>query len=49
MIVLDTNAIVRVLIEDDVAQAKTVQERICHAEMDGGRILILSEVLIETV
>lgn len=49
MIALDTNAIVRVLIEDDEIQAKKVQTVIKNAELNGRRILILTEVLIETV
>ena len=49
MIALDTNAIIRVLIEDDEIQARTVQSIISDAELNGRRILILSEVVIETV
>lgn len=49
MIALDTNAIIRVLTEDDEAQAKKVQHVITNAEENGRRILILSEVVIETV
>ena len=49
MIALDTNAIVRVLIEDDVTQAKKVQSIVKKAEEAGDRLLILSEVVIETV
>lgn len=49
MIALDTNAIIRVLTEDDEAQAKKVQDLINDAEANGRRILILSEVIIETV
>lgn len=49
MIALDTNAIVRALVEDDVTQAKKVQRVIQSAEDSGERILILSEVIIETV
>ncbi len=49
MIALDTNAIVRVLIEDNEDQAKIVQAVINDAEANGRRILILSEVIIETV
>lgn len=48
MIALDTNAIVRVLIEDDLSHAKKVQDIIQTAEKNGERILILSEVVIET-
>lgn len=49
MIALDTNAIIRVLIEDDKIQAITVQNIISDAELNGRRILILSEVVIETI
>jgi predicted nucleic-acid-binding protein len=49
MIALDTNAIVRVLVEDDEKQAQTVQTIITDAEQNGIKILILSEVIIETI
>ncbi len=49
MIALDTNALVRLLAEDDMEQAKTVQSVIQKAESDGEKILILTEVLVETV
>ncbi len=49
MIALDTNALVRVLVEDDQDQAQTVQKTITFAEKNSIQILILSEVLIETV
>ena len=49
MIALDTNALVRLLTEDDPEQAKTVREIILMAEENGIQIIILSEVLIETV
>ena len=49
MIALDTNAIVRVLTEDNEIQAKKVQDIINDAEVNGRQILILSEVVIETV
>ena len=49
MIALDTNAMVRVLIEDDESQALKVQQVIQSAEANGRRILILSEVVIEAV
>ena len=49
MIALDTNALVRVLVEDDRDQAKTVRKTITFAEKNSIQILILSEVLIETV
>lgn len=49
MIALDTNALVRVLIEDDEKQASTVKKIIESAEKKGQQILILTGVLIETV
>jgi predicted nucleic-acid-binding protein len=49
VIALDTNALVRVLVEDDRDQAKTVRKTITFAEKNSIPILILSEVLIETV
>jgi predicted nucleic-acid-binding protein len=49
MIALDTNALVRMLIEDDENQAKIVQQVIVLAEKNSVQIIILSEVLIETV
>ena len=49
MIALDTNALIRVLVEDDQDQAKSVQMLIRFAEQKSIQILILSEVLIETV
>jgi predicted nucleic-acid-binding protein len=49
MIALDTNAIVRVLTDDDETQAHTVRTIITDAERKGIKILILSEVIIETV
>lgn len=49
MIALDTNALVRLLIEDDPEQARVVQTAVSHAETSSRQVLILSEVLIETV
>ena len=49
MIALDTNALVRMLIEDDQNQATKVQEVVSFAEKKSLQIIILSEVLIETV
>ena len=49
MIDFDTNALIRILIEDDAEQAQAVEEIILQVEADGGQILILSEVLIEAV
>jgi predicted nucleic-acid-binding protein len=49
MIAFDTNALVRMLNEDDENQAKMVQKVVALAERNSVQILILSEVLIETV
>ena len=49
MIALDTNALVRILIEDHEKQASTVKKIIESAEKKGQQIIILTEVLIETV
>ena len=49
MIALDTNALIRMLIEDDKNQAESVQGVVGFAEKNSVQIIILSEVLIETV
>jgi len=49
LIALDTNALVRLLIEDDEKQARKVKKLIESVEKQGQQILILTEVLIETV
>jgi len=49
MIAFDTNALVRMLVEDDANQAKIVRDIVTLVEGQEGRILILSEVLMETV
>ena len=49
MIALDTNALVRMLIEDDERQARKVKKLIEAVEKKGQQIIILNEVLIETV
>lgn len=49
MIAFDTNAIIRIVTEDDETQANKVKNVIQDAEVSGHRVLILSEVLIETV
>jgi len=49
MIALDTNAIIRMLIEDDKIQADRVKRSIRKAQKNSEQILILTEVLIETV
>ena len=49
MIALDTNALVRLLIEDNPDRARAVQAAVSHAEAGSQQVLILNEVLIETV
>jgi len=49
MIAFDTNVLIRMLIEDDHNQAKLIRNFIIQAETDSEQILVLSEVLIETV
>jgi predicted nucleic-acid-binding protein len=49
MIAFDTNAIIRMLVEDDQNQAKLIKDLISKVETNSGQILILTEVLIETV
>ncbi len=49
MIALDTNAIIRMLVEDDKIQANSVKRAIRKAQKNNEQILILTEVLIETV
>ena len=49
MIGFDTNALVRMLIEDNKSQARAVQEVVLFAQKNSLQIIILSEVLIETV
>jgi len=49
LIALDTNALVRILIEDDEKQALAVKKLIELVENKAKKIIILTEVLIETV
>ena len=49
MISLDTNALVRMLIEDDKDQFQAVQKVIGLVEKNSGQILLLTEVLMETI
>jgi len=49
MIALDTNALVRMLIEDDKKQARAIEDLVLFAERNSHQLIILSEVLIETV
>ena len=49
MIALDTNVLVRMLIEDDRRQAQIIEKTIVWAEKNSIPVLILSEVLVETV
>ncbi|MFH0725934.1 MAG: type II toxin-antitoxin system VapC family toxin [Pseudomonadota bacterium] len=49
MISFDTNALVRMLIEDNEDQAKIVKGAVALSESNSTQIIILLEVLIETV
>jgi len=49
LIALDTNVLVRMLIEDDRRQARIIEKTIAWAEKNSVPVLILSEVLVETV
>lgn len=49
MIALDTNAIVRLLVEDDTQQARIIQQLVSFAEQKSITVLVLPEVLLETV
>ena len=49
MIALDTNALVRLLVEDEKAQAARVKGLVEDAESVGRPILLLTEVVLETV
>jgi predicted nucleic-acid-binding protein len=49
MIALDTNAIVRMLVEDDAQQAKIIQQLVSFAEQKSITVLVLPEVLLEAV
>ena len=49
MISLDTNALVRMLIEDDKDQFQAVQKVVSLVEKNSDQILLLSEVLMETI
>ncbi len=49
MIGFDTNALVRMVVEDDKNQARAVQNAVQIADENSIKILILSEVLIETI
>ena len=49
MISLDTNALVRMLVADDRDQCRAVQEVIMLVEDSSKQILLLSEVLMETI
>jgi len=49
MMALDTNALLRLILEDDPEQARTVQKAVAVAEKNSVPVLILTEVLIEAV
>ena len=49
MIALDTNALIRLLVEDDAQQPKIIQQLVSFAEQKSITVLVLPEVLLETV
>jgi len=49
MMALDTNALLRLILEDDPEQAVAVQKAVAVAEKNAVPVLILTEVLIEAV
>jgi len=49
VIALDTNALIRMLIEDEAAQAKAVQDVLIFCETHSIPVLVLTVVLIEAV
>ena len=49
MIALDTNGLIRLLIEDDETQARKVKKLVESVEKQSQQIIIMTEVLIETV
>ena len=48
MIALDTNILVRLLVEDDPVQARAARRAVQTAEAHGSPLLVLPEVLVET-
>ncbi len=48
MFTIDTNVLVRLLVDDDVAQAKQVERFIASEELQGNPVLISLLVLLET-
>ena len=49
MLALDTNALVRLVVEDEEKQSEKARLIVNGAEKAGERIIILTEVLVETV
>lgn len=49
MIAIDTSALVRLAVEDDAEQAKTVRELVLYAEKESIKIIVVCEVVIELV
>ncbi|MDY7000698.1 MAG: type II toxin-antitoxin system VapC family toxin [Thermodesulfobacteriota bacterium] len=49
MMALDTNALLRLILEDDPEQAGAVRKAVAVAEKNSVPVLILTEVLIEAV
>jgi predicted nucleic-acid-binding protein len=49
MIAIDTNVMVRMLIDDDERQSRSIRQAMTFAEAQSIPMLVLAEVLIETV
>lgn len=49
MIAIDTNVLVRMLIDDDKDQSRTARQALTLAETHSIPVLVLAEVLVETV
>ncbi len=49
MIALDTNVLVRLVVEDDQGQAAQARQVVKDAEAQGKKVLLLAGVLLETV
>lgn len=49
MVALDTNILVRFLVQDDAKQAKQVHARLKRAEKDKEQLLIPQAVILETI
>lgn len=48
MIALDTNVLVRLLVNDDPRQSRQARSSVTHAEQIGLPVMVLTEVVLET-